>query len=208
MVFRVRATAWLVLVLGAHAVAAQISPRFDFQGFVPAVPSEQGEAIELLAILYDGGTRPAPIHVDFARAQHTVVLRAKLDATSGFTQSYGTATLAIYADVGPQTPADYTQPSTFADGELVLTGVFVGALRRDQGAAARGSFLGNVTWTAGSRRGELGRNTSHWSFGGAINATPYRVPFGFSERWEGLIGQMVVAVESPTWGAVKALYLR
>lgn len=198
----------LALVLSAGATQAQISPSFDFLGHVASVPTQNGDPIELLAIINNNGVTPTPIPMDFTSAQHTVVLRGTLDSTSGFTQLYGGTTVEIYTDAGPSTPADYDDPSTFEDGELILSGVFNGSLNRDRYTASLGSFLGNVSWTGGARRDELGLNTAHWSFGGGLSSTSSTIPPGFVEAWDGLIGQLVVSVESQTWSQVKALYRR
>ena len=205
---RVRAMVWFAAAtcVAAQMASAQVSPRFDFLGFVPAGPVIAGEPIELLAVVRHDDTVRTPIPVTFTNAEITLVVRARLASSAGLAQAYSTATVEIFADVGPESPADYAKRATFLDGELLLSGVFEGPFRREPPTTHAGRFLGSVTWTGGTRLQELGRNTSYWSFGGAIRATNFGLPSGFSESWEGLIGQMVVADEAQTWSAVKALY--
>ncbi len=205
---RIRAMVWFVaaICVAAQVASAQVSPRFDFLGFVPAVPVIAGEPIELLAVVQHNDNVRTPIPVAFMNTELTLVVRARLASNVGLAQAYSTATVEIYADVGPVSHADYAKRATFHDGELLLSGVFEGPFRREPPAAHAGRFLGSVTWTGGTRLHELGRNTSYWSFGGAVSTTNVSLPSGFSESWEGLIGQMVVADDARTWSAVKALY--
>ena len=187
---------------------AQITPNFDFIGYVPAVPAQTGGELQLLALINNNDVTATPIPLDFDAAQHTIVLRAELDDASGFAQSYVAPTIDVYTDVGPTTGADFSDPTSLQDGERILSATFSGTLNRDKYTPSLGAFHGNISWTGGTRVDELGSNTAHWTFGGGISSTTPSIPTGYVECWDGLIDQLVVAVEHGTWGGVKQLYRR
>jgi hypothetical protein len=203
-----RITAGLAVLLGTLSVQAADPPNFDFLGYVPSVPSSNGQTLRLFSVVNNNSVVPTPIPLDFTSQEHTLVIEATLNGRSGFSQFYGPATVRIYSDAGPATAHDFAKTSTFTDGQLILSGAFDGTLTRDQYTTSLGSFVGHVRWTGGSRLGELGGNTSGWTFGGGISRTIAGIPSGFVESWDGKIDQRIVAVESSTWTHVKGLYSR
>ncbi|MFQ5601067.1 MAG: hypothetical protein ACE5G2_11010 [Candidatus Krumholzibacteriia bacterium] len=204
---RITALMALAALMGSSSVHAQDPPNFDFLGFVPTVPSQIGGTFVLYSDMTNGGVVPTPIPMNFIGEQHTVVINGTLSALVGpFSQHYSPVTVEIWTDVGPSTPTDFANPSTFTDGTLILSGVIDGVLTRNMFPLGTGNIVGQLDWTGGTRLAELGANTLGWAVGGVVTENSGNIPAGYVEMWDPLIDQPVVAVDDDTWGAVKELY--
>lgn len=197
----------LAALIGSTSIHAQEAPNFDFYGHVVSIPVALGETLEMYSVLTNNGIVPTPIPFNWTAEEHTLVLRAQLSSSSGFSQLYATGTVEIWTDIGPATPAvfDISQTGNFEDGTLVLSGAFMDTMTRNKFTPTLGSFGGSVNWTGGTRLAELGGSTNGWPFGGAISA-PAQGAELFAERWDGKVDMPPIAVEQQTWGAVKGLY--
>jgi hypothetical protein len=194
-----------VLVAGAHVASAVDPPNFDFNGYA-IVPTTIGGALTMRSVLTNNGVVPTPIPLDFVNNQYTLVVTGVLASTSGIHQYYSPASIEIWEDaIGGGTAADYGNPGTFTDGTLILSGSFAGNLDRSGFIATLGSFLGTITFTGGTRLGEMSP-ANGWPFGGAWSRSVGGIPTGYDENWDGKIDLTAVAVETQTWDGLKGLY--
>jgi len=198
-------TIGLCLMFTVPGSFAADPPNFDFLGHVASVPTQPGGTLQLLSVINNNGVIPTPIPLDFTSTEHTLVIEATLLSQSGNVQLYSPGTVRLYSDSGPATAHDFANPSTFSDGTLILSGSFSGNLTRQLFTTSLGSTVGNISWSGGSRLGELGSNTSGWALGGGLSRGA-TLPSGYVETWDGKIDQATVAVNTSTWGAMKQLY--
>jgi hypothetical protein len=114
-------------------------------------------------------------------------------------------------------PPNATSPSTFTDGTLVLTGTINDLLVTLKDAAgtnpdSTGTARGSVTFTGGSKYGELVANcrADGWTFNVAVSTQfSGTLPAGYNLRWSGELLKNdcpPVSTEPTTWGSVKGLF--
>jgi hypothetical protein len=201
---------WLTLVgaallaLGGASTATAVE-IFDFDAQV-VTPVAVGDELSLHGRIVNGNQVPAPISLDFATFEYTVVITGLRLDVDGTVQQYSGGTVAIYEDAA--TAASYGAPETFSDGVAILTGT-VTTLDRILFTSALGSANGSVDWTGGSRFGELApAATTGWALLSSISRSPSLVEAGFDEQWDGKVEPHgdVVKADPGSWGAVKARF--
>jgi hypothetical protein len=208
---RLKVLAALTALALASAPAAQAAdpPNFDFYGFA-IIPSTIGGTLTLRSVLTNNGVVPTPITLDFTNNQYTLVVTGTLASGNpnlpGASQ-FNPASISIYEDpIGGGTAANYAAAGTFTDGTLILSGNFAGNLTRNRFTSTLGNFTGTITFTGGTRLGDLPTPVG-WPFaGGWSRSTSITIPAGYNEAWDGKIDLSTVAVEDRSWGAVKGLY--
>jgi len=126
-----------------------------------------------------------PIPLDFANFEYTFVVIAPLAVESGNSQDYGPGTIVLYED--DSTPADYSNPGTFSDGTVILSGTFYD-FTRTMFTASLGSGSGSVDWTGGTRVGEIApADQDDWLFVVAISTRSTVTEPGYDENWDGKV---------------------
>ena len=190
------------VVFAATAGAVQLFD-FDAQAILPAtVPG----TATVYGVIVNGAAVDAPIPLDFANHQYTIVIgliRETDGTTSTFTHGDG---VFIYEDAA--TAADWSDPASFTDGAVILSGV-LGTLQHTMATATLGSAAGYVDWTGGTRLNDLApADQSGWPFLTAVSRAASQVQPGFTEQWDGKLEPTgdVVATEAQSWAGVKALY--
>lgn len=215
-------------VLAASLAAAPVgavSLLADYQGFdyqptkVGPGFGDVGNTYEVLSTVPQLG---APLVFNLGANQYTVVISG-LTSTSKVSLGtydiigYAGGTVSIYEDaIGGGTPATYginpanaTAPSTFIDGTNILVGGLSGFQVVYDNATRTGSFEGNLTFSGGSQLGNIPVNQrAGWTFAGVTGNSPI-LPQGYLHQVDGSIYlDNPVAVQTTTWGSVKALYAR
>lgn len=131
--------------------------------------------------------------------------------------SYSGGTIDLYRD--PTRDHDYgidppngTAPPTFTNGSLLLGGTFSNFFLYFDPSSGSGAYEGNCTFTAGSGLATLNQlNANGYTFGGTLdsNASGGNVPQGYDLQVDGVVEvEVIVGVESRTWGSVKEMYRR
>lgn len=203
---RVKVLATLVaLALAAPSAWAVDPPNFDFLGFAD-LPTSIGGTLVMRSVLTNNGVVPTPIPLDFTNNQYTLVVTGtwasgSLSSSATFTP----ASIEIWEDpIAGGTAANYAVPGTFTDGTLILSGSFTPALTRLRFTSTVGNFSGTVTFSGGSRLGDLPSPVG-WPFVGGWSRAVTIEP-GYDEQWDGKIDLTSVAVDKSSWGAVKDLF--
>jgi hypothetical protein len=179
----------LLLVLAIAGIVAapglaSAQQLFDFNGQA-LLPSGIGDNVMAYLPVDDAGVIPTPIPLDFANFEYTFVVMAPLAVESGNSQSYGPGTIVLYED--DLTAADYANPSTFADGTVILSGTFYD-FTRTLFTASLGSGVGKVDWTGGTRLGEIATGDQvNWPFVVSISNRSTVTEPGYDENWDGKV---------------------
>lgn len=196
----------LALLLAAAVLAvaptAQAQQFFDFNGQA-LLPASQGGVLTMRSIVVNNNQVPTPLALDFANYQYTLVVAGLVWGSGTTTQHYAGGTIAIYEDNG--TAADYTNPSTFTDGTVILAGVVL-SLDRTMFTANLGTAAGLVDWLGGTRIGEIApADRLSWAFlTGISNRSTVTLP-GYDENWDGKVEPQspIVANDETSFGALK-----
>ncbi len=195
----------VVLALIALPMAATAQQLFDFNGQA-ILPAGVGGALTMHSVVFDASPAEAPIPLDFANFEFTLVVDGLILDTDGFTQHYAGGTVTLYQDAG--TAADYGNLATFTDGTAILIGTIT-TLSRTMFPTGIGSLAGVVDWTGGSRLNDIApEDQADWAFLSGINSGTTSVLPGFDEMWDGKVEphQPIVDNEAASWGSVKALF--
>jgi len=200
----------IVTLLLALAVAAAAGPAsavqmfdFDAQAVLPANP---GEAAEAYGIVVNGDAVPAPLPLDFAQFQYTVVVTGLILDSAGASSFFSGGTVAVYED--SSTPANWSDPASFTDGTAILVGILDG-FQHTMLTATLGDGHGAVDWTGGTRLNDLApEDQTGWPFLTLVSRSATQVEPGYTEKWDGKVEptEEVVANEAMSWSAVKAIY--
>jgi len=189
----VLAMAGLVALPGI--AAGQQLINFNGQALVPAVIGDDATAY---LPVDDSGTFDSPVPLDFANFEYTLVVTGlTLDAINGAAEDYLPGTITLYED--DSTPADFSNPATFTDGTVALTGSLNG-FSRELFSSTLGSGQGNVDWTGGTLLGSLAPGDQlGWSFLVTISTRASNVEPGYDENWDGKVEPLEpISVESET----------
>jgi len=225
----------LLMILGvaalppslAHARALTI---LDFEGFVyesdntPGAvgfpPSNPGDVLAGCGLITG---MSAPLTWSTDDYQYTWVLSdlvsiGEYDLGNGVILiDYAGGALDIYADAfaGPGytapvhgiEPPNATAPSTFADGNLYLHGVFSSFTMFYFPSLSTGQYEGMLTFQLGSNLGEL-ENPAGYTFAGTVDPSgAITIPTGYDLEAVGHIDfDPAIPTEPSTWGEVKNLY--
>jgi hypothetical protein len=200
-----------LLSLG-FAPGADAASLIDFQGYSYEMggfpPSNIGDALNFVALV-DGLT--PPLSWNPAGNEYTLHLSS---LTSNGTQQpdpnnivieYSGGTLALHEDSSFNSdpgvnPPNASVPSSFTDGPLYLGGTLTNFKIFFNTQFNSGAFEADVTFDSGGHFGELGAQTTGYTFGGVFI---FGVPQGYDLQWDGQILLDAVPVEAVTWGAVK-----
>lgn len=194
----------IVLVVAALPLGAAAQQLFDFTGQA-LIPGSVGGALDMYGEVFNPTPATTPIPLDFANYQYTVVVNSVMTAT-GIVRTYSGGTIAIYEDAG--TAADYTNPATFADGNLILLGTF-SSLSQFVPPVGPGSASGFVDWFGGSRLNDIApEDQAGWAFLSGTNPSSGLLEPGYDEVWDGKVEPTttIVDIENASIGKVKALF--
>lgn len=194
--------ALLLMVVPAFAQADQI---FGFHGQA-VVPDQIGGTLTMNGVVYDPPVPfTTPLPLDFANFQYTLVISDAELTIDGIPDQYTGTVVAIYED--DLTPADYADPSTFADGTAILIGSMP-VLNHRLGFLnpLTGTFYGQVDWTGGSRLDDLApEDQAGWFLDGSLSRNADDVEPGYTEAWNGKIDppRFIVGSQLRTWSSVR-----
>lgn len=195
----------LLLAQAAFAAEARAAQLFDFDAQA-LMPANVGGPATVLGRIVNGSAVTAPLPLDFANHEYTIVVTGLVQLTAGSVSQFAGGAVAIYEDAA--TAADFADPSTFTDGTAILTGS-LGAFERTMFTTTIGSGVGAVDWTGGTLLGMLApADQLGWPFLTAVSRSPLQVQPGYSERWDGKVEpqQDVVPTAAQSWSGVKAGY--
>jgi hypothetical protein len=194
----------LALVLSQFALAGVSAAvqliDFDAQA---VFPGSVGAAAEVYGVVVNGAAVAAPLPLDFANYEYTVVVTGLVMDTSGVTSNFSNGTVVIYQDAG--TSAVWSDPSTFSDGVAVLSGTMA-SFQHTMFTASLGAGSGLVDWTGGTLLTSLSAaDQLAWPLLTGVSRSPTQVEPGYSERWDGKLEptEEVVATETQTWSELK-----
>ncbi len=198
-------TVMLACAVSAPA-AASAQQWFDFNGQA-LLPAAVGQDLTLYAVINNNGIIDTPLPLDFANFEYTLVVTGLTLVTDlgGGGQTYSGGAIAIYEDAS--TAADYTNPASFSDGTVLLSGDLDSLNRSLFGSI--GSAGGTVNWTGGTNLGDLApADRLGWAFlTGISNRSTVTEP-GYDENWDGKVEPTVPVVSSQveSWSSVKAQF--
>lgn len=196
-----------LLVLGQAALAtgASAAQLFDFDAQA-VMPAAVGGTAAVYGRIVNGASVTAPLPLDFANFGYTIVVSGLVQDTSGTTSLFSNGTVTIYQDAA--TGADWTAPSTFTDGTVVLSGTLA-AFQRTMLTSTLGSGAGAVDWTGGSLLDQLApTDRTGWPFLTSVSRAASQVQPGYLERWDGKVEpqEEVVSTEERSWSELKASF--
>jgi hypothetical protein len=190
-----------ILTLVAAPAAAQ--QAFDFFGQA-LVPAAEGGTLTMYSTIVNGGEFPTPLPLDFDNFEYTLVITNLTLDVDAFQQQYSGGSIVIYEDAG--SAADYTNPATFTDGTVFLSGTILNLNRRIIFVSSgTGDASGSLDWTGGSMLNEMAPvDQLGWSIlvgisGGATVQT------GYDETWDGKVEPLdeLVGTEQSSFGRLK-----
>lgn len=194
-------SALLVLALGV-ALPASAQQKIDFSG--QATLPGGGNDLDVVAVVLDADPIALPLPLDFANFQYTLVFADFLEGVPiGSVTPYSGGTIALIKD--DATPADFNNPLTFNDGEIILFSDNA-ALTRQLFTSTLGTVNGIFDWTAGTRISELHPDDRlGWNISSGLNGASSQVEPGYDEAWDGTVEPAgeVVANEQGSFGSLK-----
>ncbi len=220
----------LLLACVAAPSAALAGAEFLSFGYakydpLPAVP---GAAVEVYGILSSSTGAGDPIPLDWAGHQYTIVVTDLVIADTSFfgwllEEEHSAAGIVIYADPTGGTAADWDDPTSFTDGEAILTVTmdagFLASLYDFDGDSLMSGFGvgGQCTFDGGTHILTLmdagyPLGAGEWALSATIQdrwaAPTVDVPAGFDRRFDAKISTLydTVATETGTWGGVRRLF--
>jgi hypothetical protein len=155
-------------------------------------PANNQYTLHLGNLISDGQAQPDP---------HNIVVEYTSGVIGVFEDSYAAGTLA---DPGVN-PPNATAPDSYIDGIDYLSGNLESFTIFYNTQFHSGAFEAEVTFTSGAHHGDLGPQTTGYTFGGVFI---FGTPSGYDLQWDGQILLDPVPVEATTWGAVKAQFSR
>lgn len=165
---------------------------------------------------------PAYLNFDHVNNEYTFVLGNDLFFADADT--FGTTVVSYYVNGDIQflgdskttgTAATYNLESacdpfydrlTFADGEVVLSGIFTQFIIVNDTSTGDGNFEGLTTWNGGTQLGNIPVSQRNgWTFGAFGFTTPGNTPCGYHWQLDGeCYLPSVVPTLKTTWGSIKA----
>ncbi len=228
---RILALAIASLVLATMATSALGQSEllfFGYSKYVAGDPDAIGSTMDVYGILTTVGGVPTPIPVDLMNYEYTVHIGGMTVAASSNTPptvlniSYNGGEVHIYKDslVGG-TLADYANPATFTDGELILhatvdDGWTALLFDFDTDFIFTGSGSGSCDFIGGTQLGDLVSAEYYledWGFLGTPVSDPnpgqgFVVPAGYDRIFDVKLTPPndPTPAEPTTWGTIKDLY--
>jgi hypothetical protein len=226
-----KAIALAVALILAAAAPALGDSEFFFNGYSKYwdghTPDAVGSIMEVYGILSTVSEVPTPIALDTDNYQYTVYLATMQVASYSNmppqikTITYNGGEVHIFADplVGG-TAADYADPPTFMDGELILNATMDDAWTLviydfDGDGSFSGSGTGFCDWIGGTQLDALS-GAEYYLEDWYVHATPVSDPnaFGISvpAGFHRMFDTKITAPNDPnpvvsgTWGGVKSLF--
>lgn len=208
----------LGLLLSVSVSGSIASPFFDFYGYsyLAGPPNTVGTVVTVPALLNE--IQPDPVWpLDFAANEYTVLVEGltiqsvtPISTFISITYSGGTIRLLEDASKNATTggwepdPPNASVPGVFADGEVLLEGVFTDMAMFYNTATGTGTVSGSVDWTGGSRLPHLDSPNGWTYFGGVSNHPLYDIPDGYDLVWDPqLYGPEPTPALESSWGALK-----
>ena len=197
----------LVLAIAGMVSApglASSQQLFDYNGQA-LVPTVVGNDATAYLPVDDAGVIDTPIPLDFDNYEYTIVVTGlTLDVVNGNAQDYLPGTITMYED--NSTPWDYSNPATFTDGTVVLSGSLY-SFTRQMLLSTLGSGQGDVDWTGGTLLGELApADQTGWTFLVTVSTRSTVTEPGYDENWDGKVEPLepVVSNEDTSISELKA----
>jgi hypothetical protein len=206
----------IAILAGLGATPCQADPFFDFYGFsyLDGPPNTVGTTVQVPMLL--NTIQPDPIWpLDFSGHEYTVTVEnaviSEVQAMGPMLSiTYVGGTIAMRGDGAKNAqwaanPPNALVPATFDDGETLLSGTLTEFVEIWSPMAGTGTISATITWTGGSRLGDL-VNPSNWTlFGGVSNNPDLGIPGGFDLAWDPqFYGPGITPVKSGSWGSIKA----
>lgn len=208
----------MALLIGLVALApagANAMSLIDFVGYSyesgAFPPSNPGDQLNLVARV-DGLT--PPLTWDPMAYQYTIHLSNLVSQgtqqpdPSNIVVTYAGGAFGLYedssfnADPGVN-PPNASSPGSYIDGTFYLGGQLTAFTIFYNTQFNSGAFEADVTFVNGAHFGELGPQTTGYTFGGVFT---FGRPTGYDLQWDGQILLDPVAVEATTWGQVKMTF--
>lgn len=206
-------------VLSLTAAAPARAAEVDFVGYAWETGGlAQSQVGDQLAIATVVTQIDALFGVNLAAQEGTLYidgltsLGSTYDETTGATViAYSGGTIRVFADGTRNAdwgvnPANATVPSTFTDGSLVFSGVFLNFTVRLL-SSGLGVFDGQINGTGGSALGGPCANCAYTFSGTFGDPTGANIPSGYDLQVDGILTiESAVATETINWGSLKQLY--
>ena len=205
-----------LLSLG-FAPGANAASLIDFQGYSYESggfpPSQVGDGLNFVALV-DGLT--PPLSWNPAGNEYTLHLTGLTSLgtdqpdPNNIVVHYAGGTLGLHedssfnADPGIN-PPNGSAPGSYIDGPLYLGGQLQNFTIFFNTQFNSGAFEADVTFNNGGHFGELGAQTTGYTFGGVFI---FGVPTGYDLQWDGQILLDPVPVENVTWGSIKGTFVQ
>ena len=221
----------ILAVTAGSALPALAGAEFVFRGYarcVAGTPDQVGATMEVHGILEPVTGLTTPIEVDTELYEYTLAITGldveTVDGPSGplLRLYHDAAELSIYAKLrAGGTAADFADPATFTDGELILgggvqAGCVASLLDFDGNGGYAGSADGAVDFTTGTQLDALeaaGFHLTSWNLNGTLadpdaGTVPVPVPDGYCRVFDVKLTPPndPSPVEAASWGRIKSLY--
>jgi len=216
----------LLVVLACLVIATAASADvilFSFAGFDWFWPTGIGQVGSCYsAVGYVNSFDSTYVNADFSTNEYTFIidLACFVSADSSFfpfvqyIYDGSTSSMRVYCDpIATGTHGDYgtnppnaVSPSTFIDGDCILSGTWNGdlAILLDT-STGNGDISGELMWNGGSQLGNIPVNQRNMSLAvGGVKFNPPGGPLGYHWQIDGTVFiQSPVPVEETSWGALK-----
>jgi hypothetical protein len=195
----------LLVVQTALAVSAGAVQMFDFDAQA-VIPATVGGTAEVHGLIVNGEAVAAPLPLDFANFEYTIVVTGLALDSAGATSVFTGGTVTIYQD--DATIADWASPATFTDGTAILSGPLA-TFQHAMLTGTLGSGSGHVDWTGGSRLDEIApADRLGWPLLTGISRAATQVLPGYTERWDGKVEPLedIVDGQDATWSDLKVRF--
>jgi hypothetical protein len=153
-------------------------------------PANFEYTLHLGGLISEGQQQPDP---------HNIVIEYDQGTVGLWEDAFATGTPAVPG----VNPPNATAPSSYIDGNDYLNGHLESFTIFYNTQFNSGAFEAEVTFTGGQHHGDLGPQTTGYTFGGVFI---FGTPEGYDLQWDGQILLDPVAVEPTTWGAVKTAF--
>jgi len=211
------AVALLIGLLAFAPAGASALSLIDFTGYSYETgtfpPSNPGDLLNLVAIA-DGLTQPLvwdPNSYEYTMHLSGLISQgAQQGGPDNIVVVYTGGNFDLYEDSSYNAalginPPNATVPGTFMDGTHFLGGQLNAFTIFYNTRFNSGAFEADVTFVNGAHFGDLGPQTTGYTFGGVFR---FDTPQGYDLQWDGQILLDPVAVETVTWGQVKSAFRR
>jgi hypothetical protein len=195
----------MILAMLLWALPAFGGGVLDFLGQADLPPGVMSGTLTAVGVVNDPTPLTTPLPLDFDNHTYTICIQgAVMTSASPILQTYSGGTVALVEDASNS--SDYTDPSGFCNGTVILSG-YIDGLQRTRLLPTLYNVAGSVTWDGGTRLGEIALvERSGWGLFCTGNpSSPHAA--NMDEVWDGKIERDGgVPTQSSSFGAVKALF--